>query len=67
MRDKIPVALVGFGSQGRRVAQAVTRQRDMEVIGVALSQSDLSAHLAFKTSYPVYCPNSDGAKVFWLN
>lgn len=64
MRDKIPVALVGFGSQGRRVAQAVACQEDMRVIGVALSQPDLSAHLAFRIGYPIYCVEPKSTMAF---
>jgi glyceraldehyde-3-phosphate dehydrogenase (NAD(P)) len=61
---RIPVALVGFGSQGRRVAEAISRQEDMELVGVALSQPDLSAHLASRIGYPVYFTDSKSARLF---
>jgi glyceraldehyde-3-phosphate dehydrogenase (NAD(P)) len=54
MKEKIPVAVVGFGSQGRRTAEAIARQNDMKLLGVALSQPDLSAHLAFTIGYPIF-------------
>jgi glyceraldehyde-3-phosphate dehydrogenase (NAD(P)) len=55
---------VGFGSQGRRVAEAISRQEDMELVGVALSQPDISARLAFKIGYPIYLVDSKSAKLF---
>lgn len=54
MKERVPVAIVGFGSQGRRTAEAVTRQKDMKIIGVALNQPDLSAHLASRIGYPIF-------------
>jgi len=55
VRSKIHVGLVGFGSQGRRIARAISCQEDMEILGVALNQPDVSAHLAFRAGYPIYC------------
>jgi len=64
MKAKIPVAVVGFGSQGRRTAEAIARQHDMEIVGVALSQPDLSAHLAFRRGYPIFSIEPKGVSVF---
>lgn len=55
---------MGFGSQGRRVAEAISRQEDMELVGVALSQPDLSARLASIIGYPIYFVDSKSAKLF---
>jgi len=64
MKEKIPVAIVGFGSQGRRTAEAVARQNDMKVMGVALSQPDFSAHLASRVGYPIYSMEPKAMSVF---
>lgn len=62
--QKISVALVGYGSQGRRVAEAISCQEDMELVGVALNQPDLSAHLASRKSHHIYYVDSKSAKLF---
>lgn len=64
MNEKIPIAIVGFGSQGRRTTQAISQQDDMEIIGVALSQPDLSAHLAFQIGYPIFSMDLQDRAVF---
>jgi len=64
MKEKIPIAIVGFGSQGRRTAQAVAQQRDMKIIGVALSQPDLSTHLALRMGYPIISIEPEDMSIF---
>ena len=47
----IRVAIVGYGTIGKRVARAVDKQRDMEVAGVVKTRPDFVAKLS---KYPVY-------------
>ncbi len=64
MADKIKVALNGYGTIGKRVADAVTRQDDMTVIGIAKTKPDYEAYVANKKGYPIYAvdPAKAGAK-----
>lgn len=64
LRDSIPVALFGFGSQGRRIAHAISCQEDMKVVGIALNQPDLSAYLASKIGHKIYCTNPHDMNAF---
>jgi glyceraldehyde-3-phosphate dehydrogenase (NAD(P)) len=54
MADKIKVALNGYGTIGKRVADAVMRQDDMTLVGIAKTKPDFEAYLAWKKGYPVY-------------
>jgi glyceraldehyde-3-phosphate dehydrogenase (NAD(P)) len=54
MADKIKVALNGYGTIGKRVADAVMRQDDMTLIGIAKTKPDYEAYVAFKKGYPIY-------------
>lgn len=51
---KIPVGLMGYGSQGRRIAEAIRHQTDVNLIGVGLNKPDLSAKMAHENEYPLY-------------
>ncbi|QIB73172.1 type II glyceraldehyde-3-phosphate dehydrogenase [Halogeometricum borinquense] len=50
----IRVGVNGYGTIGKRVADAVDAQPDMEVIGVAKTQPNFEAHTAVKRGYPMY-------------
>ena len=50
---KVRVAVNGFGTIGKRVAEAVSLQDDMEVIGVTKTKPDFEAKLAAK-HYDLY-------------
>jgi glyceraldehyde-3-phosphate dehydrogenase (NAD(P)) len=54
MADKIKVALNGYGTIGKRVADAVMRQDDMELVGIAKTKPDYEAYAANKKGYPIY-------------
>lgn len=62
--NKINVALVGYGSQGRRIAEAVFRQPDMRFLGLGLKEPDLSARMAFKKGFPIYAMSSEDEAKF---
>jgi len=61
---KIDVALVGYGSQGTRIASAVSAQEDMELAGVCLKEPDISALMAFRKGFSIYLVDSDYAIAF---
>lgn len=51
---KIKVAINGYGVIGKRVADAVTLQDDMDLIGVCDVITDWRIKMAVSKSYPVY-------------
>jgi glyceraldehyde-3-phosphate dehydrogenase (NAD(P)) len=61
---KIKVGLVGYGSQGTRIADAISVQKDMELAGVCLKELDISAFMAFRKGIALYLVDSDYARAF---
>ncbi len=60
----IKVAINGYGTIGKRVADAVSRQDDMEVIGVTKTKPDFEARMAIKKGYKLYCAIPENLKLF---
>jgi len=60
--DKIRVAVNGYGVIGKRIADAVLVQHDMELIGVADVVSDWRIKVAVEKGYPVFGSTPDAAK-----
>lgn len=58
------VAINGYGTIGKRVADAVAAQDDMRVVGVAKTRPDFEAKLAARRGYPLYAANKDSAAKF---
>ena len=58
------VGLVGYGSQGRRIAEAISVQKDMKLTGICLKEPDLSAHMAVRKEFPIYVVNCKDAQSF---
>lgn len=54
-RDVVHVAVNGYGVIGKRVADAVERQPDMQLIGVADITHDYRLRVAAERGYPIYC------------
>ncbi|MCD1294369.1 type II glyceraldehyde-3-phosphate dehydrogenase [Methanocella sp. CWC-04] len=54
MTDKIKVAVNGYGTIGKRVADAVTLQGDMELVGVSKTKPDYEAYTAAQKGYAIY-------------
>ncbi len=53
----VRVAVNGFGTIGKRVAEAVMRQPDMELVGVSKTRPDYAALIASRVyGYPLYVP-----------
>ena len=55
----IKVAINGFGTIGKRVADAVDAQDDMEVVGVTKTGPSFGCELAIKKGFPLYCTFDD--------
>ena len=58
------IGVVGFGTIGKRVAEAITKQPDMELVGVVKTKPDYVAELAVKLGYKLYAVNEDSLKKF---
>ena len=50
----IQVGVNGYGTIGKRVADAVTAQPDMELVGVAKTRPNYEAEAAVRKGYPLY-------------
>lgn len=53
------VALVGFGSQGKRIAEAISAQPDLQLVGVVVKEPDVHTHIAFKKGFTLYAVNNE--------
>ncbi|WP_297090689.1 phosphorylating glyceraldehyde-3-phosphate dehydrogenase [Thermococcus sp.] len=56
---KVRVGVNGYGTIGKRVAHAVTKQDDMELIGVTKTKPDFEAYRAKKLGIPVYAASDE--------
>ena len=59
----IKVAINGFGTIGKRVAQAVACQDDMIIVGVTKTRPSFGCDLAVKMELPLYCTYDDPDKI----
>ena len=55
----VKVAINGYGTIGKRVADAVTQQDDMEIVGVVKRRPTFEAHDAMKNGFPFYAPSEE--------
>ncbi|WP_342679329.1 type II glyceraldehyde-3-phosphate dehydrogenase [Methanofollis sp. UBA420] len=60
----IKVAINGFGTIGKRVADAVAAQPDMEVVGVSKTRPSAEAYIANQRGYPLYIAEINKRKAF---
>jgi glyceraldehyde-3-phosphate dehydrogenase (NAD(P)) len=60
----IRVGVNGYGTIGGRVADAVTKQKDMELVGVTKFTPDYRARLAIDKGIKIYHLDADGAAKF---
>lgn len=58
-QSKVRVAVNGYGIIGKRVADAVAAQDDMELIGVADITADWRLRMAARKGYPLYAAAED--------
>ncbi|MCK5140157.1 MAG: type II glyceraldehyde-3-phosphate dehydrogenase, partial [Thermodesulfovibrionia bacterium] len=61
MADKIKVGIMGFGTIGKRVADAVMLQEDMELIGVTGRSYNWRIKSAQGKGYPIYSVDNGSA------
>ncbi len=61
---KVRVAINGFGTIGKRVADAVARQPDLELVGVTKTQPSFEARRAAEKGYPLYLAGDKGPSAF---
>ena len=55
----IKVAINGYGTIGKRVADAVACQSDMEIVGVTKTRPAFGCDLAVRKGYPLFCTFDD--------
>lgn len=56
---KVKIAVNGYGTIGKRVADAVQAQDDMEMIGVSKTKPNYEAAVAQQLGYDIYAPASN--------
>lgn len=59
----IKVAINGFGTIGKRVADAVDAQDDMEIVGVTKTGPSFGCDLAVKKGFPLYCTFDEADRI----
>ncbi len=59
----IKVAINGYGTIGKRVADAIDAQDDMEVVGVTKTGPSFGCDLAVKKGFPLYCTFDDKDRI----
>jgi len=59
----VKVAINGYGTIGKRVADAVAAQDDMEVIGVTKTRPSFGCDLAVRKGYPLFCTYDDPERI----
>ena len=59
---RVKVAVNGFGTIGKRIADAVSLMDDMEIVGVVKRSPDYGALYALKRGYPLYAPTQTEAE-----
>lgn len=60
----IGVGVNGYGTIGRRVADAVDRQSDMELVGVTKTKPDYKSEIAAKKGVPIYGVDEKSVSAF---
>lgn len=60
----IRVGINGFGTIGKRVADAISLQDDMELVGVVKKSPDYGALYAVRRGYKLFAPDDESAKSF---
>src|SRR5256886_14422505 len=58
------IGINGYGTIGKRVADAVASQDDMRLAGVAKTKPDFEAKLAVRKGYAVYAAKKDALEKF---
>ncbi|MCI4322366.1 MAG: type II glyceraldehyde-3-phosphate dehydrogenase [Thermoplasmata archaeon] len=61
---KVKVAVNGYGTIGKRVADAVVRQPDMTLVGIAKTRPSFEARRAVERGYPIFLAGSGSRPEF---
>jgi len=61
---KVKVAINGYGTIGKRVADAVAAQDDMEIAGVVKTRPSFEARIAKEKGYDLYVPSNENNEEF---
>ena len=61
--SQIKVAINGFGTIGKRVADAVDAQEDMIIIGVTKTGPSFGCELAVKRGFPLFCTSDEKDRI----
>jgi len=61
---KVKVGINGYGTIGKRVADAVAAQSDMEIIGVTKTRPSVEAIQAWEKGYPLYVAKRSSLELF---
>jgi glyceraldehyde-3-phosphate dehydrogenase (NAD(P)) len=61
---KVRVAINGFGTIGKRAAWAVSKQDDMEVVGVTKTRPSYEARIAIDSGFPLYASCAENVETF---
>lgn len=56
---QVRVAINGYGTIGKRVADAIDAQEDMEVVGVTKTSPSFGCEMAAKKGFDLYCTSDD--------
>lgn len=64
VENKVKVAINGYGSIGKRVADAVSRQDDMEIVGVTKTRPTYEARTALAKGYDLYIAIPENIPLF---
>ncbi|HEY4699275.1 MAG TPA: type II glyceraldehyde-3-phosphate dehydrogenase [Nitrososphaerales archaeon] len=60
----IKVGVFGYGVIGRRVADAVLAQPDMQIVGVVKTKPDYKARIAVSKGLPLYALDNESRRIF---
>ena len=60
----IKCLLVGYGSQGTRIAEAISAQPDFQLVGIGLKVPDVFAHMALRRGYSIYAMSNEDVGKF---
>jgi len=60
----VKVAINGYGTVGRRVADAVALQKDMRIVGVVKTRPSFEAIRAVERGYPLYVNTKENMEAF---
>jgi len=58
------IAINGYGTIGKRVADAVSKQDDMKIVGVAKTKPNYEAKMALMKGYALYASNKESLAKF---